>query len=426
MRRFFKSHLGRAFFVSIGDVALKGSTAILSLILARFLGPTDYGVFAAVTATSGVIMLCTNIGFEQEMVRRSPTRPVGELLTLTQGWVATAVVASLCVLAVYRGFASASSAIPASLLLLAVGADVAGRFQLPYRYASIVLKETHVGAVINSVGTASLIGLTLLVLWIARSVPTVLTVQILVALAVVAAWEIWRARRKIPHVAPTGGLAEARSFFQGALSFAFTNILWVLYFNVGIVMMTWLRPKDDVGVFSAVYRLVAMSFVLAFAITSVYSPSLFKVAHEEPENHGRLSRKMMLALAAAGLAVGGTLAAAAPVVIRIAVGPAFESGVGTARWLAAAAFLRSLNFGFSEILTTGGRHPWRIGLEGVLVAVYIALNYLWIPQYGPVGGARAALVAEAVMTTGGLVLWALLEHRLKMSGRPGGSAATTV
>jgi hypothetical protein len=47
------------------------------------------------------------------------------------------------------------------------------------------------------------------------------------------------------------------------------------------------------------------------------------------------------------------------------------------------------------------------------VAVYVLLNYLWIPANGPMGAARAALAAEAAMTTAGFVLWALLERRLK-------------
>ena len=415
MKALSRGFLGRAFFITIADAAQKGSTAILSLILARFLGPSEFGVFAAVTAASGVIMLSTSIGFEQEMVRRSARSPLSEMLSLTHVLVAITVGVAIVTFGVYRGLVS-GSVVPIALLLIAFSVDAVCRFHLPYRYAGIILGETHVGAVIHSVATVVLVSLTLLVLWIARSVAMVLWVQLGVAILTLAAWELWRRSKHIGHALPAGGLSEAKGFVQGALSFAFTNILWVLYFNIGVVMMTSLRSSGDVGVFSAVYRMVAMTFIFAYAVTSAYGPSLFKAAHEEPARHRPLAVKMMLTLVGVGAVVSLGLAFCSPFIINLVMGPAFLAGVEAAQWLSIAAFLRALNFGFSEILTTGGRHPWRIGLEGGLLAVYVGLNWLWIPIYGPVGGARAAVAAEAAMTVAGFALWWAMSRR-QVSGR---------
>ena len=396
-----RAFAGRAFWLMVADAGTKGAGAILALLLARLFGPADFGLYAAATAITGLFVMLSYIGFEQEMIRRSAVAPLGESLYLTLLCAAGMAAVAAAALALQQSFWP-TRLLPAGLVALAFFAQLAGRFHLSYRYAGIVLGETRPAAAIQSASMAALVLLTLGALAVRRTVGTALGVQLAVAAATIVAWEIWRRGRGIACV--RAAARTTRTFFARSMSFALTNAMWVLYFNIATAMMAWMSAASDVGVYSAVYRLAAMTFVASSAVTSSYSPALFAAAHEGPERHRALSGAMMrtVALVSAGAAIG--LAVLARPIILLVMGQAYLVGVPVARVLAAAAFFRGLNFGFSEKLTTAGRHPWRVGLEAGLLVTNVALAAALIPKMGPMGGAIAALAAEMGMTAGGVAL----------------------
>jgi O-antigen/teichoic acid export membrane protein len=397
-----RAFAGRAFWLMVADAGTKGAGALLALLLARLFGPADFGLYAAATAVAGLFVMLSYIGFEQEMVRRSAGAPLGESLALTLLSAGGMAVVAAGALVVQQSFFP-NRLLPAGIIALAFLAQLAGRFHLSYRYAGIVLGETRPGAVIQSASTVALVLGTLGALMIRRTVGTALAVQLAVAVATIGAWEFWRRGRGVPYV--RAAASTARRFFTRSMSFALTNVMWVLYFNVAVAMMAWMSAASDVGVYSAVYRLVAMTFVASSAVTSSFSPALFAAAKESAARHRALAAGMMRSVALVSIATALALGLLARPLILLIMGVAYLAGVPVARVLALAALFRGLNFGFSEMLTTAGRHPWRVGLEAGLLLANVALSVALIPAMGPMGGALAALGAEVVMTAGGLVLW---------------------
>lgn len=409
MRRF----LGSAFFLMVADVAQKGTTAILALILARFLGPAEFGTFATATAIAALFLMITN-GFELEMVRRSTSAPLGQSLSLTMVSAGLMIVVAALALCLQQWLLPNRMA-PAMLTFLAAGGYAVFRFSLPFRYVSVILGETHVSAIIQSVATVALLGGTLAVMAFKPTVEAALVVQVAAGFFTFSIWEVWRRRRGLRYAPVTTGMT--RTFFRHAVSFMFANLLWAVYFNVDVVLMSWLRGTEDVGIYSAMFRLTAMTFLAGSALTGACAPALFAAASDSAAHHRRLAWGMMRSLLGVGAAVGAVLALGAVPLTVVAMGSPYLAGVPALRVLALAAFLRIVNFGLTETLTTGGRQSWRVSLEGGLVVANIGLNLLWIPRLGLMGAAWAAVASELVMTVAGLLLWRAMDAAAMRAAR---------
>lgn len=394
----------RAFFLTVADGAAKGATGILALILARFLGPADYGVFAAVTSLATLFIMVTNVGFEQEFLRRSAHEDVGQTLGLTFISIAITEVIAAAFVAGYIAVVRPAAPLP-QLLVMAFAIYALARFHLPFRFLCLHLHRTEVPAAIQTLSTVILVAGTAAVLALHPSVEAVLALQIVVAALTLLAWELWRRGAGITAPVRTATPGVIGRFIQTSLPFGLTNLLWIAYFNLDVVILASLRTSEEVGVYSAVYRLIAMSYILGSAFSNSFTPSLFFAARTDARLHRSISMKMMRGLLAGGIVVTVAFFVGAPHLLRWTMGEAYSSGIRVAQLLSVAIVFRMVNFGLSEILTTSGRHGKRIAVEASVLAINVICNLLLVPRWGGEGAALATLAAEAAMTAAGLLLW---------------------
>ena len=399
-----KPDLKNAAFLTVADAAQKGATGLLAILLARFLGPQEYGLLAGVLAFTALFMMLTDLGFEQELVRRSRHADPGELLTLTFGSIfVTLLPAVLGVAIAVQLFPSLGW--PVSLVALAIGVHTVNRLALPFRYLCLALGRTHVPAILQTVATAALVAGTLAVLALEGQVATILSAHIAIGAATLVAWEVWRRSSGVALSAPSAApwLSDVGRYIRQSLPFALTNLLWAAYFNVDVIILSVLRSDAEVGEYSGVYRLVAMTFILGSSISSSFTPALFAAAGTA--KHAETTRRLMHLLVPMGAFVALVFVLFAPWFLSLTMGAAYVEAAPLARVLGVAAFFRMINFGWSAALTTAGRHNARIAVESALLGMNVVLNLLLIPVWGAMGSAAAMLGAELMLTGAGWFLW---------------------
>ena len=297
-----KPDLRNAAFLTVADAAQKGAMGLLALLLARFLGPQEYGLLAGVLAFTALFMMLTDLGFEQEMVRRSRHADADESLTLTFGSIGVTLLGAVLGLGlVIQLFPSLVW--PVSLVALAMGVHTVNRLALPFRYLCLALGRTHVPAIVQSASTAALVGSTLLVLALDGHVFTIFSVHIAIGAATLLVWNQWR---RSSHISLSGAfsmrwLAHVGRYIRQSLPFALTNLLWIAYFNVDVFILSALRSNVEVGEYSGVYRLVAMTFILGSSLAMAFTPALFAAAGTP--KHAETTRRLMRLLVPTGAVV---------------------------------------------------------------------------------------------------------------------------
>ncbi len=398
-----KGLLRNAFWLSVADVAAKGSSGILALLVARFLGPVLYGAFATAAAVSELALLVTGLGFEEELTRRGGRdgRTVPEALRLAF----RAIGATAALAAVGLAVVLAVVPYPAQVLRLVVLMALAGtimRFHLPFRYLGLLLGDSRRTAFMQGISTIGLIALTLPILMTHRRVEWIVVAQLAVGLLVLALWLRWLPRELRAVGSATAG--ALRRFVRDAAPFAMSNLLWVAYFNFDTFLLSLLRSEREVGLYAGVYRIVGISYVLGNALVNSFLPSLFEAHAEAPERHRPLARRLLATMAVLGLPLGVLLYAAAGVLVPLVIGSAYTDGIAVARILSVAVFFRCLNFGFAGTLMTAERQRTRVMLEVLLLVVNVGANLALIPRLGATGAALATVAGELALAAGAIVV----------------------
>lgn len=390
---------GKATFLIIADLSSKSATALLALIVARYLGPTTYGKYATAAAVVALFMTITGIGFEQELTRRGgrDRLVIGSTFRLVMIGITLSCAGAALILAGFLVLSPYPNEVMHLIVVLGLAA-VATRHVFPFRYLLLLLGSPHVVAAIQGLATLGLVAVTLFIIAAGGSVITIAYAQLAAAAVLLMVWLRW-----LPARAPRAAEKPAVSMFQlvrDAMPFTISNMLWIVYFNLDTFLLSLMRSADEVGIYAAVYRIIAINYVIGYALANTFTPALFDRFARDRKDYVRTARQLSVTMLIAGVLTAGALFLLASVLLLLVFGPAYASGVPIAQLLSMAVLFRMVNFGLSEILTTSDQQNRRVLLESGMLAINGALNWMLIPSFGAMGAAAATGVAEVFLFIG--------------------------
>ena len=185
-----------------------------------------------------------------------------------------------------------------------------------------------------------------------------------------------------------------------ALAWQRTSILGLatlcnLAFNsIDILMLGVMSSPQQVGLYSAAYRVVNQVLYTYYLLTQILYPQLAK--QEVLQRTRALRPRILTALAALGTVLAFGFAVARRPIISILFGPAF---VGATAMLALLAWAIPMDFLTSYL--SNAYIAWAMEKK-VLVCIAIAaganavLNFMWIPTYGAKAAAVNTLVCYVI------------------------------
>lgn len=201
--------------------------------------------------------------------------------------------------------------------------------------------------------------------------------------------------------------AAARWRFSGARALRLVGHAWPLalagiavqvqaYFDQ--VLLAGIRGADEVGIYSAALRLIAVFGFIPMAVQTAAAPEITRAHSADPTLYVRRLRDVYR------LVIGGSALVAIPllvvpdVAINIVFGAAFAPAAAFLPLLTVRLMLTSLGVARGLFITNEGlfRHAAVTAIAGMVVN--IALNLLLIPGYGGMGCVVAALVSFTVTT----------------------------
>jgi O-antigen/teichoic acid export membrane protein len=175
-----------------------------------------------------------------------------------------------------------------------------------------------------------------------------------------------------------------------------TQLALLLLFRLDTIMVEAMRGKDDAGVYGAAVRVSEVVYFIPVLLSSVCLPPLLELRKADALRYRRrfedyFALSILIAVPCAAL-----LAIASPLVVGILFGSDFSASARILTIHAWSFIPYAIGIARTQYLTAEGR-LW-VNLPSVLLAlgVNVALNWLWIPQYGGEGAAWATLVAYTV------------------------------
>lgn len=382
----------------IGERATRtGLGFLVSVILARTLGPADFGLYSYALATVAIFAFLGQAGIDALLLRELVRAPEHAPETLGQGLalrLAGALIAGIASL--LATIVAASPESRAATPLVAILA-ISGLLQSGWVVESWLHANRRFGAAARAKIAAYVVGAISRMLALRASEP-------LVALAVVNVVEmllctalLWRAfARLIPaggrllQVPGTEGLLRLWRIAAPMLLSAFTI---AIYSRIDVFMLGRMQGNAAAGLYTAGSLLSEGFYVIPIAVMAAASPRLAQLFVADSDSFGVHFYRFLRLLSLAGLAVAVAVTLLAPWGVPLLFG---------AGYAAATSILQIHVWSTWFVFVSSASDPWYINhdLRGLYLvkttaaaALNVLLNLLLIPRWQGAGAALATLIA---------------------------------
>lgn len=376
---------------------------ILIGFLARTLGRTGFGEFSFAFVVASIGAIIADFGLGPWLTRASAREPAASGLLLSRVLrirLPLLILSSILLLGVMALYLhSAERLLVLSLMMV----YVAG---LGYAmiYESLLMGRGEVRAVSSSLLAGKFLELLLVgTVLLTRPDTGAAGASLAMAVACVARVLYVRslARRSVgqgDHSPLQGTAFPIAGVMAGAFPFAAGLILWTVYSKVDVLLLERLVAPDQLGIYTAAYRVLEALFLIPRSIVGVHFPIYAEAWTHRRLDMTHLAAPMRLLLVGSG-AAAVVLIAAPGDVLRFLFGPDFSIGMDTMRILGLALVPLFLNqFQAMYLGATDRQSDWLRNL-GVVLVVNVLLNLTLIPRLGIQGAAIATLSSEMLLLT---------------------------
>jgi O-antigen/teichoic acid export membrane protein len=181
---------------------------------------------------------------------------------------------------------------------------------------------------------------------------------------------------------------------------AFASMMIGIYYNLDMVMLGYMKPESDVGIYNAAYKIFLVGILPSQLIFSAFFPLLSKVgliATSEFRNTLKNYAKFMFGT---GIVSGILLFALSENIILIVFGKNYIAAAQPLSILAVNVLMVCINVFFGNPMIAWGKNKEYAVAITFGAVVNIILNFILIPKYSYIGAAFATLLSEVAVFIG--------------------------
>ena len=360
---------------------------IYFIIIARYLGPAQYGGFVAVTALASVISPFVGVGSGNLLVKHVSRNKTmfsecwgnGLFLTFLSGTLLAAAVAGLSLGLLPRSITMTTVVLVCvSDLIFVKFLDMAAwafqSFEMLSQYAQLNIL----------ISLMRLVGIAALAHFLAR--PTIVAWSAVYLAGSFLAGLIgvgWATSR---FGMPTFKLSRIRAELVEGFHFSVSLSAQTIYNDIDKTMVARLSTLQAAGIYAAAYRLIDVSFIPVRALLNAAYPIFFR--HGEAGFHAslRFGRRLLVQTIAYPLFAFVALLAGASFVPHI-LGRGYAEVTEALRWLSLLPLLKTLHSFVADSLTGAGFQRLRTLVQIGVASFNFIINLWLIPSFGWRGAA---------------------------------------
>jgi O-antigen/teichoic acid export membrane protein len=381
-----------------GGMAATILSAIAGLIVARTLGPVDFGRYSVALALPTAFVYTFLLGLDAVATREVAKCPESsrEVLPGTvlpgAGW---SLMLSGVVFGVgyFLGYPFSILALLAISILIVALQSIANLLRAIIR--GFERMDLDVAVQLTQAGTGLVLIGTVLGLGLSRSAFAALLallVASLVALALAAAFSLGLAHRPCRY-----DRALALSLIKIGLPICVAYTVVGLNLRIETLALSLLASEKSVGLYSAAFGVMVFSTPIGQLAAASLLPRMSLLAGQATSDFILLWEKGLRYTVIVGGAIAGVIGIAAPVLVNVLYGWEYAEAVPALRLLAITGALLFVDVFLRHALIACGMERGILFAALVGLVVAILLSLMLIPRFGIVGAALATIVRECCM-----------------------------
>lgn len=383
-----------------------GTRAIVAVVVGaavlRHLGAYDVGTLSVALAFTTVVRAACGLGFDAVMTQRIAANPntpaaaqLAGLVARARSWV---TIASLPIMVLLGLTLRADSGDRVVFVLVAVGL-LGGPLEVGWLYllgtgrSSRAVPWRVLVTVCFGVARVVAVVLDKSLLWFAALAGLELVLPEVVALFVA------RGEGLRFEAADRSEGSAVSSLLRGTWAFSLGGLCFLLMQRVDVVIVDRLLGRTQAGRYAAVTRLSEAAFLVGTVVVAIATPHIAARHPVGSPTHRLAYERLMRRLLLLALALAGVITLAAPLLVRVLLGPSFAGIEGTLRihvWSLAAVFVNSAR---ARLAVDEGLLSSNLFNGAVAAVANIALNLLLLQHIGVQGAAWATVIVYTASVT---------------------------
>ncbi|HFJ9480817.1 oligosaccharide flippase family protein [Bacillus cereus] len=389
--------LKNASYLFIGNITVRFTLAIATILFARYVSPSDYGIFTIALAISAVVCYFTDAGLTHTFMREG-TKPNANISILISSYLrirlTLAVVLSLLFI-IFAHFFYDDTYLRTIIYLVVLPTMFGATFQGIGTVYFQVTERMQFTAIISVVqGTTAaislLLGMTLK--WSLTMTAAMYGTSSLIAGLISF---IMVTRYTTIHK------GWDKQITNQLLVFTINGIIIMLLPSLGPIILEKVTTYDNIAFFGAAAKIPSVLYQIPGVIATAFYPRLFAFGNENNTvEHRKLSYFELKLMSFLGIGISIPFIADPSFWIINLLGEKYEPAGEALAILAFMVIIQSINYPLADNLTTIGKQ-WKRTITMSLGLCIAIVSYILLGSYlGMMGAAMAAIITEISLLLG--------------------------
>jgi O-antigen/teichoic acid export membrane protein len=400
-----------------------GLTYASMVVLARWLGPHNFGIYAYVLVIITLLGLGFSFGFNSSALRFVPSYLARKKLRRLSGFlrrshgivVGLSLFGAICgagLVWLFRNDIESYYVMPLLVGLLCVPVwTLLNQFEATARSFGWVNVAYIPGFILRPFLLMAFVGTIVLLGGTADAVSALWALTGACAAAAVVQGVLVFSRVK-PHLAEVRPAFHTSHWSTISLSFLMIDGFRMLLDNTDVLMIGRLLDPHSVAVYFAAIRSGGLVAFVSFSMMAFAVPKFAEIhSTGTKQDLQKFVTEVIQMMFWPSLLTAGALAALGPFILSL-FGPDFRMGYPTMLVVLVGLVLRSATGPVEFLLNVTGHHRDTVRVYGFAAAASIGLNLILIPAFGIIG---AAIATYTAMIGGNIYLYVLVKRRLGVS-----------
>jgi O-antigen/teichoic acid export membrane protein len=213
-------------------------------------------------------------------------------------------------------------------------------------------------------------------------------------------WFIPIYQKMFAKIKPEYSIEFWKELFRESFPLAFASIMIGIYYNLDMVMLGYMKPESDVGIYNAAYKIFLLGIVPFQLIFSAFFPMLSRIGLNNSKELKDTMKNYAAMIIGSGIVTGIVLLFFSERIVLLIFGEKYLASSLPLSILAMNAIVISFNvFLGNPMMAWGKQKEYAIAISfGALTNVI--LNIILIPKYSYIGAAYATLSSEICVLIG--------------------------
>lgn len=393
-------------FLFVARLIFRALNAATVIFIARFLGADRYGYFEASLAVINILLVFNDLGMSTLLVREASRKK--DLLptyfgnTLLVESLLSVILYGVMILAAWLLYhnpviTSLVSILGAANLIFEHRKVFRGSLRVVFRMASLGWIE-----ILNGAANFGIIILITQMVDANTGLFRIAQAQLIINLIVVSLFGLYAL--VVVGIKPKLNRSQIIPMIKQSYLFSITQLFTILYFSIDQIIISKLRPIEEVGWYSAPFKIIIFLILVPQMIFQVIQPIMFRLAKQDLDKYKRIHFTLLRYLAAFGLPIGAMCFVYAEPFVRLLFGNKFIMSAIPLRWFGAFIMVYFIASAAEYSLTSLDKQKTKVMIQVVAVVANAILDVVLIINYGFFGASIATFIVECFLATA--LLWA--------------------